>query len=66
MHVYKYRYLHGIHVFLQGFETKGLEHADIRSLAVMALNGDFPEVPGPAQNAIEETLQEKVPYILQT
>ena len=44
----------------QGFQTNSLKHADIKSLARMALQGDFPDIPGPAVNALEETLNTKV------
>ena len=46
----------------QGFQTNSLKHADVKSLALMALEGDFPDIPGPAVNALEETLNIKVHF----
>ena len=49
-------------IFFQGFDTTDLTTEDVGNLAIMAMKGELPDVPGPAQNAIEEKLQIKVIY----
>jgi len=47
-------------LYLQGFKSADVKTEDMRNLVVMAMKGEFPDVPGPVVNAIEEKINMKV------